>query len=230
MRVHSASVLMSARERNGSLHSVMPAPVAGIQSLSSPRIRGALDWMAVTSTAMTKEMERCVRNPREGEGGPLHRAVGVRLLFGFIFLVFLFAAAHAVEPGEILKDPALETRARKISQELRCVVCQNQSIDDSNAPLAHDLRVLVRERLAAGDTDTQVLAFVEARYGAFVLLRPPFKPQTLLLWLTPLLLLGGAAIFLLRARSRQPASAAAPLSAEEQKRLDALLARRRSER
>ena len=100
----------------------------------------------------------------------------------------------------MLKDPALEARARTISQELRCVVCQNQSIDDSNAPLAHDLRVLVRERLTAGDTDSQVLAFVEARYGEFVLLRPRFKLQTLLLWLTPLLLLGGAAVFLVRAR------------------------------
>ena len=110
--------------------------------------------------------------------------------------------AHAVEPGEILKDPALEARARTISQELRCVVCQNQSIDDSNAPLAHDLRVIVRERLTAGDTDSQVLAFVESRYGEFVLLRPRFKLQTLLLWLTPLLLLGGAAVFLVRARSR----------------------------
>ena len=142
----------------------------------------------------------------------------------------LFTPAHAVEPGEILKDPALEARARTISQELRCVVCQNQSIDDSNAPLAHDLRVLVRERLTAGDTDSQVLAFVEARYGEFVLLRPRFKLQTLLLWLTPLLLLGGAAVFLVRARSRQPASGAAPLSADEQKRLDELLAQDRSDR
>jgi len=135
-----------------------------------------------------------------------------------------------VEPGEILKDPALEARARTISQELRCVVCQNQSIDDSNAPLAHDLRVLVRERLTVGDTDSQVLAFVEARYGEFVLLRPRFKLQTLLLWLTPLLLLGGAAVFLVRARWREPASSAAPLSADEQKRLDELLARDRPDR
>ena len=143
---------------------------------------------------------------------------------------FLFTAALAVEPGEILKDHALEARARKISQELRCVVCQNQSIDDSNAPLAHDLRVLVRERLTAGDTDSQVLAFVEARYGQFVLLRPPFKLQTLLLWLTPLLLLSGAAVFLVRARSRQPASGTALLSADEQKRLNELLAQDRSDR
>ena len=140
-------------------------------------------------------------------------------------LLLIFIPALAVEPGEILKNPVLEARARAISQELRCVVCQNQSIDDSNAPLAHDLRVIVRERLTAGDSDAQVLAFVEARYGEFVLLRPRFKPQTILLWLTPLLLLAGAGIFLVRARSRRPASGmeAAPLSAAEQQRLDALL-------
>jgi cytochrome c-type biogenesis protein CcmH len=125
----------------------------------------------------------------------------------------------------MLKDPALEARARALSLELRCVVCQNQSIDDSSAPLAHDLRVIVRERLAAGDSDAEVLAFVEARYGAFVLLRPRFKAQTVLLWLAPLLLLAGIAVFLLRTRSR-PVDArreAAPLSPDEQRRLDDLL-------
>src|SRR5262245_25126692 len=116
-------------------------------------------------------------------------------------LIFL-APAHAVEPGEMLKDPALEARARTLSQELRCVVCQNQSIDDSNASLAHDLRVLVRERLVAGDSDAQVLAYVEARYGAFVLLRPRLTPQTVLLWTTPLILLAAAAAYLWRARRR----------------------------
>ena len=121
----------------------------------------------------------------------------------------------------MLKDPALEARARRLSQELRCVVCQNQSIDDSNAPLAHDLRVLVRERLAAGDSDAKVLAFVEARYGAFVLLRPRLKPETVLLWLTPLLLLAGAAAYLVRARLRPAGTSpeTVPLSAEEQRRL-----------
>jgi cytochrome c-type biogenesis protein CcmH len=133
--------------------------------------------------------------------------------------------AHAVEPGEMLSDPALEARARRLSQELRCVVCQNQSIDESNAPLAHDLRVIVRERLAAGDSDAEVLAFVEARYGAFVLLRPRFRPQTLLLWLAPVLLLAGASVFVLRARRRRgdARQEAAPLTPEEQKRLDDLL-------
>jgi cytochrome c-type biogenesis protein CcmH len=128
----------------------------------------------------------------------------------------------------MLQDPTLENRARAISQELRCVVCQNQSIDDSNAPLAHDLRLLVRERLAAGDTDAQVLAFIVARYGEFVLLRPPLKLQTLLLWLAPALLLSTAALALIRFRTRKPqAPAPGPLSADEQKRLTDLLAQDR---
>jgi cytochrome c-type biogenesis protein CcmH len=147
------------------------------------------------------------------------------LAMAFAVLLVSLVPVHAVEPGEMLKDPALEARARQLSQELRCVVCQNQSIDDSNAPLAHDLRVIVRERLAAGETDAQVLAFVEARYGEFVLLRPRFKPQTLVLWLTPLLLLAGVAAYLVRARRRQAPSRAetTPLSAEERRRLDRLL-------
>jgi cytochrome c-type biogenesis protein CcmH len=103
----------------------------------------------------------------------------MRTLLSALCLIVLLAPAHAVEPGEMLKDPALEARARAISQELRCVVCQNQSIDDSNAPLAHDLRVIVRERLSAGDSDQAVLAFVVARYGEFVLLRPRLEPQNL---------------------------------------------------
>ena len=134
--------------------------------------------------------------PRGGRDPRRHAAkVRCRSLAALAFVALLLspAPAHAVEPGEMLKDPALEARARQISQELRCLVCQNQSIDDSNAELARDLRVLVRERLAAGDSDAAVLAFVEARYGEFVLLRPPFKPHTLLLWLTPVLLLAGTA-------------------------------------
>src|SRR6202790_3987522 len=100
--------------------------------------------------------------------------------------------ALAVQPDEILPDATLETRARALSKELRCMVCQNQSIDDSDAPLARDLRVLVRDRLQAGDTDQQVVDFLIARYGEFVLLRPQFSPRTAILWLTPLgvLLLG----------------------------------------
>ena len=101
--------------------------------------------------------------------------------------------AHAVQPDEVMRDPAKEARARALSRELRCMVCQNQSIDDSDAPLARDLRLLVRERIAAGDSDRQVLDFLVARFGEYVLLKPRFEPQTLLLWLlTPLTLLCGA--------------------------------------
>jgi cytochrome c-type biogenesis protein CcmH len=152
-------------------------------------------------------------------------------LIAIVMLVLATASASAVEPGEKMADPGLEARARRISQELRCLVCQNLSIDDSNAELARDLRLIVRERIAAGDTDTQVLAFVEARYGEFVLLRPPFKPHTLVLWLTPLLLLIGTA-FVLRRNARARAAATgltdtAALSPEEQKRLDELLGKKR---
>jgi cytochrome c-type biogenesis protein CcmH len=155
----------------------------------------------------------------------------VACLLGIVMLVMANAAALAVQPGEELADPALETRARKLSQELRCLVCQNQSIDDSNAELARDLRLIVRERLMAGDSDAQVLAFVEQRYGEFVLLRPPFKLHTLALWMMPLLLLVGTVLVLRRnARMRAAAArpdSAAPLSAEEQKRLEELLGKKR---
>lgn len=112
-------------------------------------------------------------------------------LITVILLICGSGGAGAVQPDEILKDPKLETRARQISLELRCLVCQNQSIDDSDAPLARDLRLLVRERLENGDTDSEVLDFIVSRYGEFVLLKPPFGWHTLLLWLTPLLVLAG---------------------------------------
>src|SRR5262245_39310993 len=121
--------------------------------------------------------------------GPL-RAGPTRRLLAALALLALLLPAHAVEPDEMLRDPQLEARARQLSQALRCLVCQNQSIDDSNAGLARDLRVLVRERLSAGDSDQAVLAFVAARYGDFVLLRPPLEAHTLLLWAAPLLMLG----------------------------------------
>lgn len=133
----------------------------------------------------------------------------------------------AVEPSERLADPALEARARAISGELRCVVCQNQSIDDSNADLAHDLRVLIRDRLSAGDTDAQVIQFVVHRYGDFVLLKPPMRPDTYLLWFGPFAVLGlgaiGAALYLRRSR-RTVGQSPAPLSADERRELDKLLA------
>ena len=139
----------------------------------------------------------------------------------------LAAPAFAVEPGEILPDAALEHRARLISAELRCLVCQNQSIDDSNAPLAKDLRVLVRERLTAGESDSAVMAYIVARYGDFVLLKPPVNRQTILLWLAPLACLLALAYALIQASRRSSAAgtvqAAAPLSATEESKLRQLL-------
>lgn len=164
---------------------------------------------------------------RRRQGAPPILAI---LTFAVLALLLSYPV-RAVEPGEMLKDPSLEARARHISQELRCLVCQNQSIDDSSAELAGDLRILVRERLAAGDSDAAVLAFVEARYGEFVLLRPRLAPHTLLLWLTPLLLLGGAAFALLRhTRGRHwrgvgEEPQGGPLSPAERQRLDELLQR-----
>jgi cytochrome c-type biogenesis protein CcmH len=139
--------------------------------------------------------------------------------------LMLAAPALAVLPDEMLADPGLESRARAISQELRCLVCQNQSIDDSNADLAHDLRVLVRERLKAGDSDAQVVRYVVDRYGQFVLLRPPVEPVTYVLWFGPGLILAGGAVGILLyfRRRRLGPTEAAPLSAEEEARLRRLL-------
>jgi cytochrome c-type biogenesis protein CcmH len=161
----------------------------------------------------------------------IHRA-SLGLLPGFLaaLAVLAFAlTALAVEPDEILDDPVLEGRARELSEDIRCLVCQNESIDSSNAELAKDLRILVRERLVAGDSDQEVLDYLVERYGDFVLLNPPFKPQTYLLWFGPaaILLLGGlavAAYFRQRRRDAGPAPAPAPaLNAEEQKRLSEIL-------
>jgi cytochrome c-type biogenesis protein CcmH len=129
----------------------------------------------------------------------------VRCLHTLVLLLAVTAsfASWAVEPTEMLADPALEARARMLSKELRCMVCQNESIDDSGAPLAHDLRVLVRERLKAGDSDAQVLDFLVARYGEFVLLRPPLSWHTVALWgAPPAILLIGAMVILIAARRR----------------------------
>ena len=146
-----------------------------------------------------------------------------RLALVTLAALALAAPARAVTPDEQLPDPRLEARARALSQELRCLVCQNQSIDDSNAPLAHDLRVILRERLAAGDTDAQAKAYLVTRSGDFVLLRPPFQPDTWALWLGPfaVLLAGGAGVALyVRGRSR---AAAVPLSAQDEAEAAALL-------
>ena len=135
-------------------------------------------------------------------------------------------AALAVEPDEMLKDPALEARARHLSEGLRCLVCQNQSIDDSNAPLAADLRRAVRERLVAGDSDPQVLDFLVRRYGDYVLMTPPMRPSTYALWFGAPLLLLLAAGGLVMSRRRSTAAPTAPLSADEERRLAGLLDKR----
>ncbi len=151
-----------------------------------------------------------------------------RLLASLCLLAAIgLSAAHAVLPDEMMADPAKEARARNLSRELRCMVCQNQSIDDSEAPLARDLRLLVRERIAAGDSDAQVIDFLVARYGEFVLLKPRFELQTLLLWLIPPLVLfgGGAALWMhLRRRANGPPELSASLSAEEEAKIAALMA------
>ncbi|MEO6299839.1 MAG: cytochrome c-type biogenesis protein [Paracoccaceae bacterium] len=141
-------------------------------------------------------------------------------------LMLMAGPAFAVLPNEVLKDPGMEARARAISQELRCLVCRNESIDDSDADLAHDLRVLLRERLVAGDTDDQAVAFIVARYGEFVLLRPNAMGGNLLLWLAgPLMLLGGGAVAVTMLRRRSHSSEVAALSTEDQARLAELLQR-----
>jgi cytochrome c-type biogenesis protein CcmH len=144
-----------------------------------------------------------------------------KLLLVLALLATLAGPALAVQPDEVMKDPVLETRARTLSSELRCLVCQNESIDDSEAPLARDIRVLIRERIGKGESNDSVRAYLVSRYGDFILLKPPFKPQTLLLWLSPVLVLSlglGAALFAYR---RAP-SITPRLSADEEARLAAL--------
>jgi cytochrome c-type biogenesis protein CcmH len=159
-----------------------------------------------------------------------------QLLAGLIAVTVMMGlpAAYAVQPDEIMADPAKELRARDLSRELRCMVCQNQSIDDSEAPLARDLRLLVRERIAAGDSDAQVIDFLVARYGEFVLLKPRLNAHTWLLWLLPPLALGGGGLALWafgRRRARPGAMEDATLfklTAEEEARVERLIAAERS--
>lgn len=143
-----------------------------------------------------------------------------------LICVFNVVPAWAVQPDEVLKDPALEARARALSAELRCIVCQNQSIDDSNAPLARDLRIILRERLSAGDSDKQAVDYIVARYGNFVLLKPPLQLNTIALWLGPAILLvlaGWGFWMLLGRRQGTPADAPEPLSPDERKDLQKIL-------
>jgi cytochrome c-type biogenesis protein CcmH len=149
----------------------------------------------------------------------------VRSLLALAALVLVSVVARAVEPDEILKDPVQEARAREITRELRCVVCQNQSVDDSDAPLAKDIRVLVRERIAAGESDDAVKDFIVQRYGQYVLLRPPFAMDTALIWIGPFALFAialGTALLFMR-RGRGDALQPKPLTPEEESRLDARL-------
>lgn len=183
-------------------------------------------------------------HPERSEGSPLGASVPIahrrsrwrflgfarddkRIAAAILGLLLAFATpALAVNPDEMLKDPAQEHRARELGKDLRCLVCQNQSIDDSDADLAKDLRIIVRERIQSGDTDEQVRKFLVDRYGDYVLLKPPFKLTTLALWLGPAALFAGAlAVIFGFYRRRRSAEAAPPppLSAEEQRRLDTLL-------
>lgn len=150
----------------------------------------------------------------------------MRRLVAVLAALTIASSALAADPSEMLKDPAQEKRAQALGKELRCLVCQSESIEDSNADLAKDLRIIVREHIAAGESDAQVKTYVVARYGDYVLLNPPFKATTLVLWGGPFaLLLAGLAAVALFYRRRQTSAPAqpAPLSPEEKRRLDALM-------
>jgi cytochrome c-type biogenesis protein CcmH len=148
---------------------------------------------------------------------------GLALAGALLVAVTLAIPALAVQPDEVLPDPALESRARSLSRELRCMVCQNQSIDDSDAPLARDLRILVRDRLKVGDSDRQVIDFLVDRYGEFVLLKPRVAWHTAVLWASPVLVLLIGVLALLRLRRRAAPPAVAGLTPDEQRRIESLL-------
>ena len=149
-----------------------------------------------------------------------------KLLTVFLCLICMSAPSLAVQPDEVLDDPALEARARALSQDLRCVVCQNENIDSSNAPLARDLRIVVRERLVAGDSDDEVLDYVVARYGEFVLFRPRFEGRNIVLWLTPLLaVLLGAGMLFAFFRNNSDLNKVEPLDAKERAQLRKIMER-----
>jgi cytochrome c-type biogenesis protein CcmH len=177
--------------------------------------------------ASVSKVRRAARaNPRPnpspvGEGKRALTSSREVLLVLLALLASLTGPALAVQPDEMMKDPALEERARALSGELRCLVCQNESIDDSEAPLARDIRVLIRERIGKGESNDSVRAYLVSRYGDFILLKPPFKPETLLLWLSPVITLALGIAAALYARRRAP-SATPGLSAEEEARLAVL--------
>ena len=165
-------------------------------------------------------------SPRCGATSPVSRGRITSGLIAILFLLFASAPSFAVLPDEMLADPALEARARALSAELRCMVCQNQSIDDSDAPLAADLRVLLRERIMAGDSDEQVIDFLVARYGEFILLKPRFAWHTLILWAAPLAVFAIAvlvAAYGYRRRHNVAAAEPPPLDTSEQEALRRLI-------
>jgi cytochrome c-type biogenesis protein CcmH len=172
---------------------------------------------SLLAPALSPRSGRRCRQADEGQGGLFRR------LLLLLFLLLTPIPAFAVNPDEVLSDPALESRARQISAHLRCMVCQNQSIDDSNAELAKDLRVLVRERLTNGDTDDEVIDYVVSRYGEFVLLNPRLSARTVILWAMPIaLLIAGSAALFVFVRSRPSQRAVAPLTDEEKARIEEL--------
>ena len=181
------------------------------------------------ASALPLPFQRSVPAAGRRAGTPFFlRAAVLAFMVALLCPLLAVPRALAVEPGEMLADPVLEARARDISKELRCLVCQNQSIDDSNAPLAHDLRVLVRQRLVAGDSNAAVKQYLVARYGDYVLMKPPFKPETWVLWLGPpvLLLMGAGLVWAVLRRGRKGGRgpvAEAPLSADEEKRLSKII-------
>lgn len=144
------------------------------------------------------------------------------LLFALLFAPVLTGAVHAVEPSEMLKDPALEARAREVSKHLRCVVCQNETIDESNADIAKDMRLLLRTRILAGDSNEQVIQFLVGRYGDYVLLKPRFTARTYLLWFGPFIVLLAGAFVVYRRLRGTPAASPAPLTPEEKAALEEL--------
>ena len=151
-----------------------------------------------------------------------------RLLFLPVMILLSFTAAHAVEPDEMLADAALEARAQKLETQLRCVVCQSQSLAESNAPLAKDMRIVLRERLASGATDKEALTFLVDRYGEYVLLKPRLEAKTLVLWTFPVLIvIAGGAIAILYLRARRKAPATPALDAADEARLKQILDERR---
>jgi cytochrome c-type biogenesis protein CcmH len=166
-------------------------------------------------------MKHALLTLRAVPAGRLIRLAVVAVLFCGFFLAA--GPAGAVRPDEMLANPALEARAEEVGRELRCLVCRNQSIEDSEADLAHDLRVLVRQRLAAGDSDGEVVGYIRSRYGDFVLLRPPFEVGTLLLWGGPALILALGGLMLVRHYRSREAPPTPPLDADERRRLAAIL-------